>query len=318
MLSYVSCKMSKVRWLNKRSNEDLSNKLTPIWLCGTYSSLQNNVSIWSSIEPNKETGDILQLKDHHQLNVNGDVTQITPINDKRAIVCLSTGDIILVNINNFQLSLAHQWKNIHKETCTDAVWDNLNHKVISCGQDGVVSVIDIEKMRNVIQHNITQHNTLECLDVVSTNEIICGTSSGHLKVFDLRKKESSLTLGNSPSIITCLKRNPNCHYIISYGNDRGLLGLWDLRNNGKHLMEVSTHKSYVSELQYLKNQSNILMSSSFDGQLLKWNISPESQLTSVEAIAITETNSPINSFDVNFHNEYIFSSDNEVLYFKRL
>ena len=143
-----------------------------------------------------------------------------------------------------------------------------------------------------------------------------GNSAGHLKVIDIRKGAVVMSLPNTLSSIRVVKRNPcNGHLVVS-GNESGNVCLWDLRNEGSILVQFSAHDSLITELQYKENESNIILSSSLDGQLLKWNLLPSCQLQSVDSLVSPQSSAgpSISCFHLNpSGNEIIFGTDNEVL-----
>jgi glutamate-rich WD-repeat protein len=116
-------------------------------------------------------------------------------------------------------------------------------------------------------------------------------------------------------MITCVKRNSSNGFIIVSGNDLGELTLWDLRNNATELLRISAHSSLISEMQYKPNDSSSLLTSSFDGQLLKWQFDSNSQLSKVDCLFGSNGDPPINSFHVNNNNQVIFSTEIEALYY---
>lgn len=319
LLEYISRKVSKVRWIENetelRENSDNSEQK---WFCGTYGEEQdlNELSIWSNSQSNYES---IQLKSESQVSVGSDVTQINPItNSKSVAISLSNGDVLCFTYFPNGLKLSHKWGSVHSNCCKDSVLNRFTNEVITCGEDGVICVLNIENVSKVVKSKCLTQNSLESIDLLSANEVICGTSSGHLKVYDIRKQEVVLSMANEQSVMSCVKRNPHISHMVSCGNDVGVLSLWDMRNTGKQLMQVSGHSSLISELNYKSNEPNILITSSYDGQLLRWNISSSSQLVSVDAIMGRDGGSPINSFDINSSDGIIFSADNEVLYLGRL
>jgi len=320
LLEYISRKVSKVRWIRSESELraicDNSSKTDLNWFCGTYGEQENNsLSIWCNTQSNYDS---IQLKTQSEVSVGSDVTQINQINGNTVAISLSNGEVLCLTFTSNNLQLRHKWDSVDSESCNDLVFNRYSDELITCGDDGRIGRINVDNISNVIKSKCLTQNSLESIDLISANEVICGTSSGHLKLYDIRKEEVVLSMANEQSVISCVKRNPHVSHMISCGNDVGVLSLWDMRNNGKQLMRVSGHSALISELNYKSNEPNILITSSYDGQLLRWNISSASQLVSVDAIMGREGSSPINSFDVNSSDGIIFSADNEVLYLGRL
>lgn len=108
-------------------------------------------------------------------------------------------------------------------------------------------------------------------DFRSVNCCMCvavGNSAGHLKVVDCRKGDVVMSLPNTLSQITVVRRNPSNGHLVASGNDMGNVCLFDLRNTGSVLIQFSAHDSLLTELQYKQSENNVILSSSLDGQLL--------------------------------------------------
>lgn len=303
---YIASKVARVRWL---ADQGIGAVDRLKWLCGTYGQWPNRVSLWTQ---SQSSDDSTQMKSESQLHVTGDVNQINVFEDK-CVVSLSSGQIDLMANANDKLRLEHKWWPIDPFSANDSVVSPQTHEVIACGDNGVIRVLNLDDYSSEKKSKCLTQNCLKTIDLVSPKEVICGTSSGHLKLYDIRSDSVVLSMANELSIITCVKTNPNISHMISCGNDLGVLSLWDLRNSGQQLLQMAGHSALISELTYKANEPNVLLTSSYDGSLFRWNISATSQLGSVDAIMERDSGSPINSFDVNFFDEIIFSSDNEVL-----
>ena len=303
---YIASKVSRVRWI---ADDQSSCGDGFKWLCGTYGQYPNRVSVWSQSQSNDDAN---QMKSQTEVHVTGDVNQINVIEDN-CVASLSSGQINLFAYSGDVLRLKYKWNSIDGFSANDSTVNPQTNEVIACGDNGVIRVLNLDSYTSEKRSKCLTQNSLKCIDLVSTKEVICGTSSGHLKLYDIRSGSVVLSMANELSIITCVKTNPNISHMISCGNDIGVLSLWDLRNSGQQLLQMSGHSALISELAYKHNEANIILTSSYDGSLFRWNISASSQLESVDAIMERDSGSPINSFDVNSFDEIIFSSDNEVL-----
>ncbi|KAH7643077.1 uncharacterized protein LOC124497858 [Dermatophagoides farinae] len=318
-IEYVSCKISAICWLHDdqfiRQSID-SNEL--FWLCGTHLSASKNfLTIYSKQEPinDQQRAGIVQLKNFRQL-VNANVVGLANYDKRSSFYSLSNGQISLLQYDRESgFQTVHDWFNDdisdHKTT---AIIVNNQSELISCGLDGRLMFFDIHSRITSKSRPLTL-NSLHCMDKISDNEFICGTTSGHLKIFDRRNENVELNMANEMSIITAVKRNINNPHIVACGNDLGLLYIWDLRNSGHRPMQpISVHGAEINCLKYIPNERNTIMTSSLDGQLIKWNISNDFEIDTVEAIIDNKKNTyPINCFDI-YKNQIVFADDNEVLY----
>ncbi|KAH9412469.1 Nucleoporin Nup43 [Dermatophagoides pteronyssinus] len=320
-IEYVSCKISAICWLHNdqclRQSSNDSNEL--FWLCGTYSSTNKNfLTIYSkqqqSINNDQRSAGIVQMKNIHK-SVDADVIALANYDKRSSFYSLSNGQISLIQYDRESgFQSIHDWFNedirLHQST---AIVVNNSSELISCGLDGRLMFFDILSRMTSKSRPLTM-NSLHCMDKISDNEFICGTTSGHLKIFDHRTENVELNLANELSIITAVKRNIHNPHIVACGNDLGLLNIWDLRNTGHRPMQpVSVHAAEINCLKYIANERNTIMTSGLDGQLIKWNISNDFEIDTVEAIVDKNNTYPINCFDIN-ENQIVFADDNEVLY----
>lgn len=325
-VEYVCNKISAVRWLPDEhlKQPNLENLSERFWICGSDDSTsgKSGISIWSNTiqETNDEVNNVPGIYKMKNLDyqIQSGVMDIVNFDKRSVFVISNDGDI--------------DWLKYSRETGIESInkfngkTDLPSHEstgmivndqkeIVSCGLDGKLCIIDLQT-RQVSKTVSLTSNSLHCIDKVTPNEFICGTTSGHLKLYDKRSEKVEMSLANDMAIINTIQRNTHIPHIISCGNDLGYLYIWDLRNGGqKPFQPLSAHDSGINCIRYAVNDPNLLLSSSYDGQLFKWNISNDFEINSVEAIIDKSINTyPINCFDVNHHNQLIFSDDNEVLY----
>lgn len=129
-------------------------------------------------------------------------------------------------------------------------------------------------------------------------------------IFFLMRIETAQKL----SSLECVRRHHSNGHIVSCGNDLGLLSIWDLRNQAENLDFVSAHDYAITALQYVFTETNSALSSSLDGQLLKWNFSADNRLQNVQCVFGSKGNSAITSFDLSVGGRLAFFTDLESLY----
>ncbi|RWS31264.1 hypothetical protein B4U80_13175 [Leptotrombidium deliense] len=320
IVEYVSQKINAIRW---RSTTDamFRSAFESTFVCGTTDNCHKsdtNKVILGSVD--SAIDDTVDISFKHELPIRGDVTRVITFNDILSLVTSNAGDARLYQINETgdKLSEIKVWYKLDEFGCMDAVHISPSTAVI-CGKEGIIKSVDVVKTDSDPQSSkVISQTSLECIEQLSPNEVIVGNESGLLKVIDLRTSDSTMSLGYNLSIITCVKRNPSNRHIIASGNDSGVLSLWDLRSNASHLLHVAAHNALISELQYKENDNNTIITSSNDGQLLKWTLTPSSQFEKVDAIMGKEGDPAVNSFHINMNNDIIFSTDNEVLYFGQM
>lgn len=311
-VEYVSCKISAISWLKEKQNNDLSEAF---WLCGTYLSRKNFLTIYSKQECSNEQLSIINQIKNMRFFVNADVVSIDNYDNRSSLVSLENGQFLFVNHSlDSGFDLIQQWHSNDTINHRSAKIMVNNHlELVSCGLDGKFLFIDIQSGKISKSPQVTS-NSLHCFDKVSENEFVCGTTSGHVKMYDKRTQKTELSLRSEMATITAIKRNTHIPHIVACGNDIGLLYIWDLRNNASRPMQpVSVHTAEINCLKYLENDPNIIITSGLDGQLIKWNISNDFEVNSVESIIDKKNSYPINCFDI-YSNQIVFADDNEVLY----
>ncbi|UXI15892.1 zinc finger protein castor 1-like [Sarcoptes scabiei] len=315
-VEYVSCKISAITWLQSDFLKNNVDSDDVFWMFGTYSSSKNFLSIYgkkirSDDKSNKGIGQIDNLKFH----VPADVVSIANYDKRSSFVSLSNEKIFRIDYTRKTgFKVIHEWS-VDAGHHSTALLVNTSTELISSGLDGRLLIFDINSKKINKTPSITS-NSVHCLDNISENEIVCGTTSGHVKLFDKRSQKVEMSIVNETSIITSIKRNSHLPHIIACGNDLGFLYLWDLRNSLHRPMQpVSGHTASISGLKYMENEPNFIITSSLDGQLIKWNITNEFEIVSVDSLIDKRNKFPINCFDINqYSNQILFADDNEVLY----
>lgn len=287
---------------------------------------KNKANIWKFLSSPSGTFEQLPMIEAASVEVDTDVTQALLVG-KVAFVSLANGTVLLYEYSDHgihnTLSLISETPNLHTGYhCNDMLFCSPTNSVITCGSDGNINCFCIERHQTTTSYRIA-NTAINCIDMVSQNEIICGTLTGHLKHFDLRAKKCIKSLASQKqSSALSIKRNPNVLHYVTCGNSDGLLSLFDLRNDQTSMAQIAAHDAAISQIRYKPGESNILFSSSFDGQLLRWNFNSEfvtdQKPKKVEYIASRGDCLPINSFDVNVNGDMIYACDNEALYYLKI
>lgn len=102
---------------------------------------------------------------------------------------------------------------------------------------------------------------------------------------------------------------------MACGNDQGVLRIIDLRNTTKDLQLIAAHEAPITELKYKNSEPNTIITSSLDGELLKWTFSIDTvSLVDVSSLFGSKRSSSILSFDLNANDWLTFSTDLESIY----
>uniref|UniRef100_A0A6A7FT18 Nucleoporin Nup43-like n=2 Tax=Hirondellea gigas TaxID=1518452 RepID=A0A6A7FT18_9CRUS len=118
---------------------------------------------------------------------------------------------------------------------------------------------------------------------VKTSEVLTGNMQGHLRLWDTR------TSGNSPvtTMISNLQewvRQVSCHpsqqHVVAAAGEGGTLTLWDMRSPQQPFTCISAHTAPMTEARFHSGASDHLFSCGLDGQLVHWDASNTSNITS--------------------------------------
>lgn len=226
------------------------------------------------------------------------------------------------NNRNF-LKLLSETKNLHSNyKCNDMLFCAQTNSVITCGNDGAIASFNIEQPKKMTTHQVSE-SSLKCMDIITPNEVICGTLNGSLKHFDLRTYECVGTFANqSLSSLLCLQRNPNVNHLAIGGNDQGSIIMYDLRNPNLAMAQISAHSSAITNIKYRPKDPNVLYSSSCDGELFRWNLNTEFTANQVprkvESIGCTSEPLSITSFDINHLGDMLYTTDHGAIFYHKL
>ena len=311
LVEYVSCKYSRLRWQSSNVNEN-------IFIAGTWDNGPNNkLEVWSAHDAMSDS-ELDQLDRHGSTPFVGDVTQLCPFYNSMLAVSSSTGSLSVYTIKTVELDCNHSWQSLHDGSCNDVVYHSDTKELIACGDDGNITLIKLDDTSAAPVKIKVSETSVQCLDVLSRQQVVCGNSAGHLKLFDMRRRECAMSMPGSLSSVLCVKRNPGNAHIVSSGNEIGELCVWDLRKTSS-LVQMAAHSGAFTDLSYDETMANILYSSSNDGRLIRWNIEPNSTCSSADCIAGKERKDlPISSFNISRSNKLIFASDNETIIYGQL
>lgn len=101
---------------------------------------------------------------------------------------------------------------------------------------------------------------------------------------------------------------------MACGNDQGILRIIDLRDTSKDLQLIAAHEAPITELKYKNCEPNTIITSSLDGEVLKWTFSVDTNLNNVTSIFGSKGGASILSFDLNANDVLAFSTDVESIY----
>jgi len=317
IVDYVSNTISCLRW---NSTESSINSVDGNYLVtSTHWELQNQLNVFNVNRGEKS----LELVKSSSKPVECSVQKLATFGKSNVIACKENGSASLYSVDqtssNYQINEIKNWSNLSNLPLTDIVVDLSKKSLVLSGEDGYLHFIDI----NSTNYKATKSkeelskSSITCIELLNTSEYIFGNEIGSLKLYDVRKGEVNLNfnLVSNLSSINCVRKHKGNNYIVACGNDQGVLRIIDLRNTTKDLQLIAAHEAPITELKYKNSEPNTIITSSLDGELLKWTFSVDSvNLVDVYSIFGTKGSSSILSFDLNVNDWLAFSTDLESIY----
>lgn len=329
MIEYIDQQINHLAW-------QLSGKTADITGAGNFgehliSGSKDCVSIWQFLDsPESNIYDKLPIAEVACEKTSASVCKVQLIGHV-AFSTLIDGTVQLHELvtepnNRKFLKLISSTSKLHGAyRCNDMLFCAQTNSVITCGNDGALSSFNIDHPQKFTSKQVSQ-SSLKCMDLVTPNEVICGTLNGCLKHYDLRSYDCIGSYANQTlSTLMCLQRNPNVNHLATGGNDEGSIIIFDLRNPNAALAQISAHSGAITHVRYRPRDSYVLYSSSCDGELFRWNLHAEFGFTQanhipkkVESIGCTSDPMSITSFDVNHLGDLVYTADHGALFYHKL
>lgn len=324
MVEYIDQHILNLSWQLASKTADI----TAQDCCGEniISGSKTALSIWQFVDT-PGSYDQLPITEVANIKLTSSAARVHLIGNV-AFTALTNGTVLLHELasgmdKQKELQLLSETKDLHSGyRCNDMLFCAQTNSVITCGNDGNLATFNIEHPNKTKSHQVSD-SSLKCMDIVTPNEVICGTVSGSLKHFDFRVNSCIGTFANQNlSSLLCLQRNPNVNHLATGGNDQGSIIMYDLRSLNSALAQISAHDAAITTVKYRPRDTNILYSASCDGELFRWNLSTEFTSTQVprKVESIGSTNEPlsITTFDINHLGDLIYAADHGAIFYHRL
>ena len=191
------------------SISSLSSNGSPLFLASAVKCHgQNSLQLWSC-DP--------QFKRLDSKPVLNEITSTCMARTDLAAAATSNGSFTIFHIKDNNLNEVYG-SNLDKGSINCINYNNPNGQLVLATDSGDVSVISPAQLSAPpVTHSVSKL-PLTSVDASSANEVVLGTTAGHLKIIDLRGECSDVkTLSMaSPSSITSVTRNPACpQFVVS-------------------------------------------------------------------------------------------------------
>ncbi|KAI5741072.1 hypothetical protein M8J76_010083 [Diaphorina citri] len=336
MCSYLSRKMSKVRW---KPDYDVpcSKFLTGSWgessqrLPNVEEIQGNAVQLWKYI-PNMDPIPLYTME--HA----GDVTELKFIDTNSFLVSSSQGTLQLGQIVHdkdetfFNIKSLNSWSNIHayKNGTPSSLTSFARSKngVVTVGDDGRLVVISLDNPTPLCSIEDPFNSAIKCVSFIDHKSVITGNALGSLKVWDLSSGQPKPVFSLPSTLklvsINFIQQKPSQQHLLFVGSDDGSITVWDMRNTDSPIILNTAHNESVSELQFHPENPNHFFTCSTLGELWHWDMKQDTATlhqwrgdTLNERLNVTALAEPLylplNSLDV-VAESVITTCDNEATY----
>lgn len=199
-LSSGSVSMNMLEYLGHPISS-LSSNGSALFLAGVANYLgKNSLQLWSC-DPNTVRLD--------SKAVVGEITSTCMARTDLAAAATSDGSLTIFHIKNNCLDEVHVCS-VSGESINCIDYNNPLGLLVMASDSGDMSVITPGQLAAGVRSHRVSKLPLTCVDASSANEVVLGTTAGHLKVMDLRNDKADVkTLSmSSASPITRVTRNP--------------------------------------------------------------------------------------------------------------
>ncbi|XP_056417833.1 WD repeat-containing protein on Y chromosome-like isoform X1 [Hyla sarda] len=215
--------------------------------------------------------------------IRGELTACLYIPEIRAL-CLTTDSISLLQVK-LKASAQPHLDSSHKDPVLCCKYNKAFRQVVTCSEGSAVKVWDFETGKQVFEFNDAHRSSgITCMTFdPSGRRLITGGRDGCLKVWNYNNGQCLHTLrraNKSDEICDCtyveINRNK---YIVGVGWDRRITMYIDSDDDLHHFQEpqpgwhddlIRGHREDI--LCIAQNPPNLLASSSYDGEIIIWNM----------------------------------------------
>lgn len=193
------------------SISSLSSNGSPLFIASTVKCLgQNYLQLWSC-DPG--------FKKLDSKPVIGEITSTCMARTDLAAAATVDGSFTIFHIKDNNLTEVY-CSNLEKGSINCINYNNPHGQLVLASDSGDVSVISPAQLSASPTTYSVSKLPLTSVDASSANEVVLGTTAGHLKVIDLRSERSDVkTLSMAiPSSITSVTRNSACPQFVVSNN----------------------------------------------------------------------------------------------------
>lgn len=213
--------------------------------------------------------------------VQGDVMDLQFLDEERITASFSNGCVAVLKYRPARsLAVIQKWAGLHRfkgggaAPCT-ALALLSSTTVVTGGEDGRLTLLKVDEQQPLRTIDNADNATVTSLACTLHSEVLSTSSSGLLKVWDLRKRDSKparvLSVSDEYLSIQSMDRHPHQPHLVALGCSSGAVCFWDLRQDGHPSSLAQAHQADIWDLKFHRSYPNNLFTCSQDGALWHWD-----------------------------------------------
>jgi len=272
---FTGQKISKLQWCPREDN----NRAADQFISGGYDDQENLLTWWKLPGAASDSSEPVVV---NQVPHAGSVTGTCFITPERFATASSTGEVFVHMLNRRSniINTMQRWSNLHtyevtneSASCTCIAANDA--ELVTGGEDGRINVLQVDSRKPVrVMSNADSANIMD-IQYLSTKEIVTVNTTGQLKVWDIRKQDSSptnvMTISGNSCPLLSVDKHPNQPHILVTGHGDGVIGIWDIRQDSSPVTLVNAHEGEVWEVRFHPMYPDNLFTCSEDGSCWFWD-----------------------------------------------
>lgn len=287
VVKYIGHNVSKIRWKPEPSG---AIGCSEVFATGSSDEQENMLCMWKfrSREGPEDERTVIEPELICKKYLSAGVTDLCFFDEQNLVASLESGGVVMFQYLNAaeQLKQLQVWESLHcfpsgdpapcttLTVCKGEAAMGLN--IITGGEDGRITVLNLNDLRPLTVIENADNSTVTALSCSMQLEVLSTSSSGQLKIWDLRtnteRPTNTVEVAGTSISMDSLDRHPHQPHLVAIGRGDGSLCFMDLRQY-KHTLRVArAHSAHVWEVKFDHSHPNNLFTCSQDGGLWHWDV----------------------------------------------
>nr|CAB3267689.1 WD repeat-containing protein 24-like [Phallusia mammillata] len=194
------------------------------------------------------------------INVGSSVNALSLSKDNSKVVIAGRALLKIYNVDETNGFTEHLNLHVGRKqglnmSCSDVAWSSVDETLVAtAATNGAVVAWDLsapgreKKLAILAEHRRTV--TKVSFHNFEANLLISGSQDGTMKLFDLRKRESTSTFQSKADGVRSVQFNPHEYFLFAASFDNGYVQIWDYRRPTGCVNQFIAHKGSVYTLDW--------------------------------------------------------------------